>query len=70
MQTIDAKPFDPEPGAFDLKEFCARYRISRATAFLEIKARRLKPSYVGRKLIISPENARAWLASLPSSRSA
>jgi hypothetical protein len=52
----------------DMKEFCAWARISKTTAYEEIAAGRLKVSYVGRKPIVTPENALAWTRALPTSR--
>jgi hypothetical protein len=49
-------------------EFCAWARISRTMAFREIAAGRLKAFRVGRKSLVTIENARAWLASLPTNR--
>jgi hypothetical protein len=48
----------------ELPEFCAWARVSRTTAFLEIKAGRLKVARIGRKPIVPVENAKSWLAAL------
>jgi hypothetical protein len=39
-----------DPGRMELPEFCAWARVSRTTAFLEIKAGRLKVARIGRRL--------------------
>jgi hypothetical protein len=52
----------------EINEFCEWARISKTTAYVEIKAGRLKVSYVGRKPIVTPENRMAWVRSLPTSR--
>jgi hypothetical protein len=53
-----------DPGRMELPEFCAWARVSRTTAFLEIKAGRLKVARIGRKPIVPVENAKSWLAAL------
>ena len=51
----------------DIKAFCTWAGISKTTAYLEIKAGRLKVLYVGTKPIVTPENRMAWIRSLPTS---
>jgi hypothetical protein len=63
-------PPPPNPEVFEVMEFYAWARISRTMAFREIAAGRLKAFRVGRKSLVTIENARAWLASLPTTRSA
>jgi hypothetical protein len=71
--TVDAdlaREPTPEPGAFDMRGWVKWSKIGRTKTFKEIKEGRLKASYVGRKLIITPENGRAYLRSLPTTRNA
>jgi hypothetical protein len=63
-------PPSPNPEVFSLMEFCQWARISRAMAFVEIKAGRLKVRRFGAKSLITLDAARAWLNALPTSRSA
>lgn len=60
----------PEPAVFDIPTFCQWAMVSRSTVFAEIKAGRLIARRIGSKSLIPVENARAWLASLPTIRSA
>ena len=60
----------PEPGAFDLLEFCGWARISRTTAYEEIKSGRLIVRRIGSKPLITIEEAKAWFARLPTTRCA
>lgn len=57
-----------DPSVFDLPAFCAWAKISRSTAFEEIAKGRLIVRRVGRKSLVRIEDARAWLASLPTQR--
>jgi hypothetical protein len=56
-------------GSFDLKTFCTWAGISRSLAYEEIKIGRLRLTKCGRKSLITLEDARAWLASLPKTES-
>ena len=44
-----------------IKEFCTQYSISRSTAYVEMKAGRLKMQKIGRSTRISESAAAAWL---------
>jgi excisionase family DNA binding protein len=46
-------------------EFCERYGTGRTTAYLEIKAGRLRARKCGKRTIISEDDAENWLGSLP-----
>jgi hypothetical protein len=48
----------------EILEFCVGARISRSSAFIEIKEVRLKVARIGRKPLVPVENAKAWLAAL------
>jgi hypothetical protein len=53
-------------GAFDVPGFCQwAGGICRSQAYSEVKKGRLKLTKCGRKSLITLEDARAWLASLP-----
>jgi hypothetical protein len=65
-----AKPLQIDPGVFDLPAFCAWAKISRSTAFEETAKGRLVVRRVGRKSLVTLEEAKAWLARLPTSRAA
>ena len=49
--------------AYSLPVFCATYDISRAKAYQEIEAGRLKTYKIGRLLRIAVEDAEAWFRS-------
>jgi hypothetical protein len=67
-QRMPPPPANPE--VFEILEFCGWARISRTMAFREIAAGRLKTRRLGSKNLVTIEDARAWLASLPTTRSA
>jgi excisionase family DNA binding protein len=55
-----------DDGGFTVKEFCARYKISRTTFYEELNAKRLRAKKVGSKTIVLFDDARAWAKSLPN----
>lgn len=52
--------------ALTIDEYCRAYRISRETAYREIRGGRLLARKLGRKTIILRDDARAWAAALPA----
>lgn len=56
---------DALPRAMRIPEFCRRYRVGRSTTYKQIKTRRLRAKKIGDITIITPEDAEAWLRSLP-----
>jgi excisionase family DNA binding protein len=56
--------------ASSISTFCERHDIGRSTVYEEIKKGRLRAVKVGRRTLITDEDERAWLASLPSLRTA
>jgi hypothetical protein len=56
------------PGrAFSIKHFCRIYDIGRTTAYGEMTAGRLKRRKVGKRTLITQDDAEAWLRALPES---
>lgn len=51
--------------AFGVEEFCRRYGVGRTTAYAEMKAGRLSRRKVGKRSIITEDDAEAWLRALP-----
>jgi len=51
--------------AMSVDEFCQRYGIGRTRAYEEIKQRALRGLKVGRRTIITEDDAEAWLKRLP-----
>jgi excisionase family DNA binding protein len=51
--------------AMSLPEFCERYNVGRTLAYEEINAGRLRARKVGKRTIISHDDAEDWLRSLP-----
>jgi len=51
--------------AMSIPEFCQRYNVGRTLAYEEINAGRLRARKVGKRTIISGDEAEAWLKSLP-----
>jgi hypothetical protein len=58
--------FEPR-GAFDIDNFCKWADIGRSHLYAEVKKGRLKLTKCGRKSLVTVEDAKAWLASLPKS---
>jgi excisionase family DNA binding protein len=51
---------------FSVNEFCERYPAGRSTAYEEIAAGRLRARKIGRKTIITQDDAEEWLRNLPA----
>jgi excisionase family DNA binding protein len=51
--------------AMSIDEFCQRYGVGRTSAYEEIKQGRLRGLKVGRRTIITEDDAEAWLRRLP-----
>jgi excisionase family DNA binding protein len=54
------------PRAMSVPEFCQRYGPGRTTTYQEIQAGRLRARKVGRRTIISQDDAEDWLRRLPA----
>jgi excisionase family DNA binding protein len=52
--------------AMSIGEFCQHYGIGRTTAYEEIKRGRLRGLKVGKRTLITEENAEDWLRRLPA----
>jgi hypothetical protein len=59
-----------DEGADPLLVFCTKYSVGRTKAFEEIAAGRLIATKLGRRTLIRPRHARAWLDSLPTTATA
>lgn len=57
----------PDKLAFEVNEFCRLHSIGRTTFYEEVKARRLEVRKIGSKTVVLADDARRWLAALPSS---
>ena len=51
--------------AMSIAEFCQRYGPGRTTTYQEIQAGRLRARKVGRRTIITEDDAEEWLRGLP-----
>ena len=51
--------------AMSIRTFCKTYDIGRTSAYTEIRAGRLKVRKVGRRTIITADDAEEWLSRLP-----
>jgi hypothetical protein len=51
--------------AMNIAEFCERYATRRTTAYEELKSGRLRGRKIGRRTIITEDDAEAWLRHLP-----
>jgi excisionase family DNA binding protein len=57
---------DEDRRALTIHEFVARYSIGRSKIYEEAAAGRLKLRKVGKKTLITVDDAEKWLASLPT----
>ena len=51
--------------AMSLSEFCEQYGPGRTTAYEEIKNGRLRARKIGKRTVITTDDAEKWLQSLP-----
>jgi hypothetical protein len=51
--------------AMSIDEFCAAYGPGRTTAYLELRSGRLRGRKIGRRTLITQEDAENWLRNLP-----
>ena len=49
-----------------MAEFCQRYGPGRTTAYEELKSGRLRGRKIGRRTIITEDDAENWLRNLPA----
>jgi len=56
--------------AFSVTEFCRGYDMGRTKTYQEIAAGRLRAVKVGRRTLITRDDAEAWLAALPELKKA
>lgn len=54
------------PRALTVKEFCHQYGIGQTQFYEEVKEKRLTVRKVGRKSLITRDDAEIWLRSLPT----
>lgn len=54
--------------AFSIDEFCDRYGPRKTKTFEELKAGRLRGRKIGRRTVITEDDAEAWLRNLPDAR--
>lgn len=52
-------------GAFTVNEFCNWASIGRSKAYQEVQEGRLKLRKIGRKSVVTVQDAEAWLNNLP-----
>jgi Helix-turn-helix domain len=52
--------------ATSIAEFCQRYGPGRTTAYQEIKSGRLRGRKIGKRTIITEDDAEDWLRHLPT----
>ena len=51
--------------ALSIKEFSERYGIGRSSVYEELKAKRLRARKIGKRTIITVDDAEEWLHKLP-----
>jgi hypothetical protein len=52
--------------AMSIRTFCKTYDIGRTSTYTEIKAGRLKVRKLGRRTLITSDDAEEWLSRLPA----
>jgi excisionase family DNA binding protein len=60
-----ATPVPNGPRAFSVEAFCQRFGIGRTSAYQEIREGRLRARKIGRRTIITEDDAEDWLRRLP-----
>jgi hypothetical protein len=75
MQSLNSgqtgrKGADDSRQAFGIEDFAKAYGIGRTIVFSEIKAGRLRAVQLGRRTLITAEDARAWLSAFPAAKEA
>src|SRR5262249_57859186 len=51
--------------AMSIAQFCQRYSLSRTKVYEELKSGRLRGRKIGRRTIITEDDAEGWLRNLP-----
>jgi excisionase family DNA binding protein len=59
-------PDNGRRNAMSIDQFCQRYAVGRTTVYAEIKQGRLRGLKVGRRTIITENDAEDWLHRLPA----
>lgn len=54
--------------AMSIGEFCESYSLGRTRAYEELKSGRLRGRKIGKRTIITEDDAEEWLAHLPAIR--
>jgi excisionase family DNA binding protein len=52
--------------AMSIGEFCQRYGVGRTTVYEEIKSGRLRGRKIGKRTVITDDDAEYWLEHLPT----
>jgi excisionase family DNA binding protein len=52
--------------AMSIAEFCQRYGVGRTTAYGEINSGRLRARKIGKRTVITDDDAEHWLEDLPT----
>ena len=55
--------------AFGIEEFCRRFGVGRTKVYDELKLGRLRARKIGRRTIITADDAEGWLQRLPCMKS-
>jgi excisionase family DNA binding protein len=63
MGTIE---MDTERRAYRIDEFCAAHGIGASKFHEEVNAGRLRVVRIGRRVLVTADDADAWLAALPN----
>jgi hypothetical protein len=66
MSAAITKQVSGERRAYDVNGFCASYGIGRTKFYEEKKSGRLKVKHVGKRMIITADDAEDWLKNLPA----
>ena len=68
MIMLDSSLAPPSRKAYSVAEFCRLYGCSNTTFYAQVKLKKLNIVKLGRRTLVTEDEATRWLASLETSR--